>query len=232
LAADYTRPFRLPPTPAPTDANPTAPDATNSDATNSGAAAPRRTLLFFPGSTVGNFEPAEARAFLGRAGESLGPEALLLIGFDLMKPREVLEPAYDDARGVTAAFNRNVLVHLNRVLETDFHPEAFRHRAPWNNAASRIEMHLVASEPQVVVLLGPPDQAAHANGHPLLRLSLAERDHIVTEHSYKLTLEGFRDLTDAAGWITLDTWTDPRAWFAVRLLEWRGRGDDGAGEVR
>jgi L-histidine Nalpha-methyltransferase len=211
LAADYTRPFRLPPI---------------HDLTEAGVPH-RRTLLFFPGSTIGNFEPEDAREFLGRAGESLGPEVLLLIGFDLVKPREALEAAYDDSRGVTAAFNRNVLVHLNRVLGTDFRPEAFQHRAPWNEEASRIEMHLVACETQVVMLPGPPDHeapdlAAQADGHTRLRLSLAAEDHIVTEHSYKFTLDGFRDLTDAAGWVTLDTWTDPRNWFAVRLLEWRG----------
>ncbi len=208
LAADYTRPFRLPPA---------------EDLPKSGTP-PQRSLLFFPGSTIGNFEPDEARKFLHSAGESLGPEAILLIGIDLVKPREVLEPAYDDARGVTAAFNRNALVHLNRLLGTDFRPEAYRHRAPWNEDASRIEMHLVATEPQVVTLPGPLDETGPSDARPRLRLSLEEGDHIVTEHSYKYTLEAFRELTASAGWVTRETWTDARNWFAVRFLEWNGSG--------
>jgi L-histidine Nalpha-methyltransferase len=196
LAADYTRPFRLP-----------AAEGSPGDE------GPSRPLLFFPGSTIGNFEPPAARDFLRRAGESLGPGAALLIGVDLKKPPEVLEPAYNDAQGVTAAFNRNALVHVNRVLGTDFRPQAFRHRAVWNDEASRVEMHLVASEAQVVTLPG--------NAAPRLRLVLDEGDHIVTEHSYKYTLERFEALTDDAGWTTRATWTDPRTWFAVRFLERR-----------
>jgi L-histidine Nalpha-methyltransferase len=203
LAADYTRPFRLPGT-----------------GTGPGGEEGGRPLLFFPGSTIGNFEPARARDFLRRAGRSLGPGALLLIGVDLVKPREVLEPAYNDARRVTEAFNRNALVHLNRVLDTDFRPNAFRHRAPWNEEAHRIEMHLVATEAQVVTLPGTPADSGSPTSTPRFRLVLEEGDHIVTEHSYKYTLERFEQLTDEAGWITRETWTDPRDWFAVRFLEW------------
>jgi L-histidine Nalpha-methyltransferase len=201
MAADYTRPFRLPPV----EGSPEGEE-------------PSRPLLFFPGSTIGNFEPPAARDFLRRAGESLGPGSALLIGVDLRKPPEVLEPAYNDARGLTAAFNRNALVHVNRVLGTDFRPEAFRHRAIWNDGASRIEMHLVASEPQVVTLPG--------SAGPRLRLVLDAGDHIVTEHSYKYSLERFETLTDDAGWTTRETWTDPQDWFAVRFLEWRYHGHD------
>ena len=232
LAADYTRPFRLPDLGARRGGEAGTGTETDDDAP--------RPLLFFPGSTIGNFEPADAGSFLRRAGESLGPGSLLLIGVDLVKPREILEPAYNDSRGVTAAFNRNALVHLNRVLATDFRPESFRHRASWNEKASRIEMHLVATEAQVVTLpAGPsspgsaasgsgsspsrPDSAASGSGptasDPRLRLALEEGDHIVTEHSYKYTLERFEQLTDEAGWITRETWTDPRKWFAVRFLE-------------
>jgi L-histidine Nalpha-methyltransferase len=209
LAADYTRPFRLPDLGL---------GPGSDDGIETAAEAPR-PLLFFPGSTVGNFEPADARSFLRRAGESLGPGSLLLIGVDLVKPREVLESAYNDARGVTAAFNRNALVHLNRLLGMDFRPESFRHRAPWNPEASRIEMHLVATEPQVVTLPGKLDDSDSPTSTPRLRLVLEEGDHIVTEHSYKYTLERFEQLTDEAGWITRETWTDPRKWFAVRFLE-------------
>jgi L-histidine Nalpha-methyltransferase len=189
LAADYTHPFHLP------EAEPGA----------------GRPLLFFPGSTVGNFEPGDAVEFLRQAGESLGPDAALLIGVDLVKPREILEPAYNDAAGVTAEFNRNALVHLNRLLGTDFSPLAFAHRAPWNAEASRIEMHLVALEPCIVNLPSP-------GGHPAARFEFREGDFLVTEHSYKYEMEDFEALAERAGWRPVGTWTDPREFFAVQLL--------------
>lgn len=189
LAADYTRPFQLP------DPGP-------------GSGPP---VLFFPGSTVGNFEPPDAEAFLRQARESMGPGAALLMGVDLVKPGEVLEPAYDDARGVTAAFNRNALVNLNRLLGTDFVPEAFRHRAIWNARASRIEMHLVAETDQVVRVPPAPGEAFPT------RFLFRRGEHIVTEHSYKYTPDGIDALTRGAGWTTVSSWTDPRGWFAVVL---------------
>ena len=201
LVADFTRPVRLPGVDGPEHAK-------------SG-----RSLLFFPGSTIGNFEPEEARAFLQAAGVSLGSGAALIIGFDLVKARGVLEAAYDDAAGVTAAFNLNALRHVNRVLQTDFQLQRFRHRAIWNPEASRIEMHLVALEDQMVTL---PSSLGQTPQH---RLRLRAGDHMVTEHSYKYTLEGFRALAEAAGWKTMETWTDPRGWFAVGFLEWTPFGD-------
>lgn len=174
-----------------------------------------RPLLFFPGSTIGNFEPEDAKGFLRTAGVSLGSGAALIIGFDLVKARRVLEAAYNDEAGVTAAFNLNGLRHLNRLLHSDFRPECFRHRAVWNREASRIEMHLVALADQVVTFPSSSDTIQ------LSRLRLQAGDHIVTEHSYKYTLDGFRALADDAGWETVATWTDPRRWFAVRYLEWR-----------
>lgn len=189
LAADYTRPFHLP------DPGP-------------GAGLP---LLFFPGSTVGNFEPPDAEAFLRQARESMGPGAALLMGVDLVKPRDVLEPAYDDAQGVTAAFNRNALVNLNRLLGTDFVPEAFHHRAIWNEQASRIEMHLMAGEDQVVRVPPAPGEALPT------RFLFRKGEFIVTEHSYKYTPERIEALTAAAGWRMEKAWTDPRGWFAVVL---------------
>lgn len=188
LAADYTHPFHLP------DPEPGA----------------GRPLLFFPGSTVGNFEPGDAVEFLRQAGESLGPDAALLIGVDLVKPREVVEPAYNDAAGVTAEFNRNALVHLNRLLGTDFDPLAFAHRAPWNAEESRIEMHLVALEP-CSVTLPSPEGGAHT------RFEFREGDFIVTEHSYKYSLEDFGAVAERAGWRAAGSWTDPRGFFAVQL---------------
>jgi L-histidine Nalpha-methyltransferase len=196
LAADYTRPFHLP------DPGP-------------GSGPP---LLFFPGSTVGNFEPPDAEAFLRQARESMGPGAALLIGVDLVKPQAVLEPAYDDARGVTAAFNRNALVNLNRLLGTDFDPEAFQHRAIWNEQDSRIEMHLVAMDDQEVHL------PAGEGGGGATRFSFRRGEFIVTEHSYKYTLDGIEALMAASGWQAVESWTDPEQWFAVTLAVASGGG--------
>lgn len=193
LAADYTHPFRLP-----------EPEA-----------GVGRPLLFFPGSTIGNFEPADAMAFLRQAGESLGPEAALLVGVDLLKPRAVVEPAYNDAAGVTGEFNRNALVHLNRLLGTDFDPRSFVHRAPWNRGESRIEMHLVAVEPCTVTLPG-------AGGSPDALFAFREGDFIVTEHSYKYSLDRFAEVCEGAGWRATATWTDPLGYFAVQLLRRNG----------
>ena len=196
LAADYTRPFHLP------DPGP-------------GSGPP---LLFFPGSTVGNFEPTDAEAFLRQARESMGPGAALLIGVDLVKPTAVLEPAYDDARGVTAAFNRNALVNLNRLLGTDFDPGAFQHRAIWNEQDSRIEMHLVAMDDQEVHL-----PAGDGEGGAT-RFAFRRGEFIVTEHSYKYTLDGIDSLMAASGWQAVESWTDPERWFAVTLAVASGGG--------
>lgn len=201
VLADFTREFQLP-------------DLDTREGTKAG-----RPLLFFPGSTIGNFEPEHAKDFLWAAGASVGPGAGLIIGFDLVKPRRVLEAAYDDAEGVTAEFNFNALRHLNRLLRTNFRLECFRHRAVWNPQASRVEMHLVAIADQAVTL---PSQSQVI---PEVQLRLRAGDFIVTEHSYKYTLEGFRALAEESGWETVGTWTDPRRWFAVRFLEWRDPGE-------
>jgi dimethylhistidine N-methyltransferase len=198
--ADFTHPFPLPEVKAPPGAK------------------AGRPLVFFPGSTIGNFEPQDARSFLRAVGASVGSGAALIIGFDLVKSRDVLEAAYDDAAGVTAAFNLNALRHLNRLLHADFRPECFRHRAIWNQEASRMEMHLVAMADQVVTL--PADTANRSED----RLRFRAGDHIVTEHSYKYTLEGFGTLADESGWETVKSWTDPGNLFAVGFLEWRGTG--------
>lgn len=202
LAADYTQPFELPEEPHGT-----------ADAGRG------RPLLFFPGSTLGNFEPQAAQQFLASAGCSLGPGAALILGVDLEKSPELLVPAYDDAQGVTADFNRNSLVHLNRLLGTDFHPDAFEHRAVWNQPAGRMEMHLVAHHPQTITL--PATQNGSGPRKPQ-QLKLRAGDHIVTEHSYKYTPRSLQALTTAAGWDTVRSWTDPDGWFLVRFLEWRG----------
>ena len=200
ILADFTKPFRLP----------------NMEGGARGI--PGRPLVFFPGSTVGNFEPEDARNFLRTVGASVGSGAALIIGYDLVKPREVLEAAYDDAAGVTAEFNFNALRHLNRLLHADFRPERFRHRAVWNQEASRIEMHLVAVADQIVTL------PSSSPGLPDDRLRLRAGDHIVTEHSYKYTLEGFGTMAQESGWEAAGTWTDSGGLFAVGFLEWRGSG--------
>ncbi len=190
LPADYTRPFTLPPA----------------------AIRAGRPLVFFPGSTIGNFHPADGAAFLENARVSVGEGASLLIGVDLRKPRAILEPAYNDARGVTAEFNRNALRNLNRVLETDFEPEAFRHEAVWNDEASRIEMRLIARGPVTVHL------PADAEGARVEEIEFREGDPIITEYSYKFTLDRFEALTSEAGWDRVESWSDPQGWFAVQFL--------------
>lgn len=167
-------------------------------------AAPR--LGFFPGSTIGNFEPAEASAFLRRARSTLGAGARLLLGADLVKDAAVLEAAYDDAAGVTAAFDLNLLHRLNREAGADFDPAGFRHRAVWNPALERIEMHLVAQRPQQVHLAGR-----------VFRFAAGETIH--TESSHKYRPERLRALAAAAGWRADRMWTDPSQLFSVWLLQ-------------
>ncbi len=182
LVADFTHPFTLPP-------------------------AVRRGPVtgFFPGSTIGNFEPPEARAFLSDARASLGPGAAMLVGVDLVKERAVLEAAYDDPQGVTARFNRNVLARANRELGTDFDLSAFRHRAFFDAAAGRVEMHLVAEVAQQVRL-----------GGRIYRFAAGESLH--TESSYKYTPDGFRALAQAAGWRPERVWLDGARRFSLHLL--------------
>ncbi len=162
-------------------------------------------LGFFPGSTIGNLEPDAACDFLVRARTTLGPDARFLLGADLRKAPSVLIPAYDDAAGVTAAFNRNLLVRLNREAGADFDPMAFRHEARWNDAESRIEMHLVSLRDQTVRLAGTS-------------IAFAEGESIHTENSYKHRPERLLGIAQAAGWTKLRQWTDPAGAFGYFLL--------------
>jgi dimethylhistidine N-methyltransferase len=162
-------------------------------------------LGFFPGSTIGNLGSAAATRFLRQAARTLGPEAHFVVGVDLRKDPAVLLPAYDDAQGVTAAFNRNLLVRLNREAGADFVPSAFAHRAVWNGAASRIEMHLVSLRPQVVHL-----------GGETIRFERGESIH--TENSYKYSPERFEAIAAEGGWRPKQMWTDPARLFSVHLL--------------
>jgi dimethylhistidine N-methyltransferase len=197
IATDFTRPFRLP---SPSNGGPVAPP-----------------FFFFPGSTIGNFEPYQAEDFLRRIGEIGGTGSTLLVGVDLAKPRELLELAYDDPGGVTARFNLNALVHLNRILDADFDPHRFRHRAVWNSSRSRIEMQLVSVADQTITFSpGLP-------GTEPFRVEIRSDEAVVTEHSYKYSIGGFTSLCRGAGWKTLKSWTDDRGWFSVHFLEREGR---------
>ncbi|WP_043335219.1 L-histidine N(alpha)-methyltransferase [Belnapia moabensis] len=167
-------------------------------------AAPR--LGFFPGSTIGNFEPAGAVEFLRRARTTLGTGARLLLGADLVKAPAVLEAAYDDAAGVTAAFDLNLLHRLNREAGADFDTGAFRHRAVWNAVLERIEMHLVAERAQVVRLAGRS-----------IRFEAGETIH--TESSHKYRPERLAGLAASAGWRISRHWTDAEGLFSVWLLD-------------
>ncbi|MDB5373995.1 MAG: hypothetical protein JWP04_2637, partial [Belnapia sp.] len=162
-------------------------------------------LGFFPGSTIGNFEPEGAVAFLRRARTTLGSGSRMLLGADLVKAPAVLEAAYDDAAGVTAAFDLNLLHRLNREAGADFDVAAFRHRAIWNTALERVEMHLVAQREQVARLAGR-----------VIRFAAGETIH--TESSHKYRPERLAELAAAAGWRVEQRWTDPRALFSVWLL--------------
>ena len=162
-------------------------------------------LGFFPGSTIGNLDPDEARAFLRGVRTTLGAGARLLVGVDLRKDAAILLPAYDDADGVTAEFNRNLLVRLNREAGANFDPMAFAHRAVWNAQQGRIEMHLQSLRAQSVRV-----------GGETIRFAAGETIH--TENSYKHTLPGFAALAAASGWRTEAVWTDPAGLFSLHLL--------------
>jgi dimethylhistidine N-methyltransferase len=183
LAADYTMPLRLPSMP-PTE---------------------RRKLAFFPGSTIGNFHPTEAAAFLQRVRRTVGPGGALILGVDRRKDRRVLEAAYDDREGVTAAFNLNMLARLNRELRADFALSNFAHRAVWNDRASRIEMHLESLARQVVQVAG--EEVRFERG-----------ETIWTESSYKYDRLRLDRLVAEGGFELGRVFTDPGDLFWVAFL--------------
>jgi len=183
IAADYTTSLALPPAPPGTG----------------------RTLVFFPGSTIGNFEPDDARRFLLRFATLAGPGAAIVLGADSNADAEALLRAYDDAQGVTAAFDLNVLAHINRTHAATFDLAAFMHRAVWDAARSRIEMHLVSRRRQVVQVAGEP-------------IRLERGEPIVTEHCYKHAPEVLAALLDESGWRVRQVFADPRG----RMRLWLG----------
>lgn len=182
VVADFTRPFALP-------------DSVRG----------RPLAGFFPGSTIGNFEPGEAARLLDVFGRILGPGATLVIGVDLVKARDRLEAAYDDAAGVTAAFNLNLLHRIARELDAEIDVNGFAHRAFFNAEASRIEMHLVSRRAQTVRVAGRG-------------FAFEAGESIHTENSYKYTLDGFRALAARAGWAPVEAWTDRDGLFSVHAL--------------
>jgi len=166
----------------------------------------RPRVGFFPGSTIGNFGPAAAAAFLRTVRILLGEGASFIVGADIAKDEAALVAAYDDAAGVTAAFNLNLLERANREIGADFDLDAFSHRAVWNPQASRIEMHLVSDKPQVVRVAG---QA----------FLFAEGETLHTENSYKFTVAGFEALAASAGWRLGRRWLSPPPEFAIFVLD-------------
>lgn len=184
VCADFTQPFELP-----------QPEQ-----------AANRSVIYFPGSTIGNFDPEDAEALLNNMREEVGSGGGLLIGVDLRKDPVVLQKAYNDHEGVTARFNLNLLARINRELGADFNLDAFSHRAIWNSEASCIEMHLVSEKEQRVTI--GDKQFAFAQG-----------EHILSERSYKFTFRGFAELAGRAGWTVKQVWTDNREWFSVQYLE-------------
>jgi L-histidine Nalpha-methyltransferase len=182
IAADFSRPFALPP-----------------------AIAKMPRVGFFPGSTIGNFEPHEAAAFLRHAGSILGPGASFIVGVDLVKDAQVLQRAYNDSAGVTAQFNLNLLARINRELGAKFNLACFEHHAFFNRERSRIEMHLASLKRQRVKLLGE-----------CIELRAGETIH--TENSYKYSIESFGAMARGAGWTPTAVWTDAESRFSVHAL--------------
>lgn len=184
ICADFTQPFDLP----------------------ASVYAAHRRVVYFPGSTLGNFDPEQAHALLARMRQIIGANGAVLIGIDLKKDPRVLERAYNDRAGVTAEFNVNALRHLNRELGTDFDLDAFEHTAVWVEDQSRIEMHLVSRRDQTVHL-----------GDESVRIGKGE--HLTTEFCHKYTLESFANLAATAGLSVSRVWMDPAKQFSVQLLE-------------
>jgi dimethylhistidine N-methyltransferase len=169
------------------------------------AAASGRRLVFFPGSTIGNFEPYEALAFLQRLRRLMHPDGALLIGVDLKKDPQILHDAYNDWQGVTAAFNLNLLERLRRELGAELDLDGFRHRAFYNAAHGRIEMHLVSRRAQEIRILGR-------------RFGFESGECVHTENSYKYTVEEFRALARRAGRWPARVWRDVGGLFSVHYL--------------
>lgn len=165
----------------------------------------RRTLGFFPGSTIGNLLPAEARAFLSRARRLLGDDGLMVVGVDLRKPATLLEAAYDDTAGVTAAFTLNLLARVNRELDADFDLDGFRHSARWDPARGCVRILLMSRRDQEVTVAGE-------------RLRFREGEAIHVEDSHKYGVGEFHALAGAAGYQPAAVWVDKQGLFSLHAL--------------
>jgi dimethylhistidine N-methyltransferase len=164
-----------------------------------------RIVVYFPGSTIGNFDPTPAKHFLEHVASVCGPGGALLIGVDLKKDPAVLHSAYNDKEGVTAAFNLNLLQRINRELDCDFQLDCFEHYAFYNPREGRVEMHLISQR----------EQAVHLDNFTFL---FAKGESIWTESSYKFTLDEFAQMAATAGFKVERVWTDERQWFSVQYL--------------
>jgi dimethylhistidine N-methyltransferase len=180
VVADFTHPFDLP---IPTTM-------------------PLRNIVYFPGSTIGNFEYEDAIGLLRVMHQEAGKDGALLIGTDLQKDPAVIQAAYNDSAGVTARFNINMLRHLNREFGADFDLDSFTHRATYDAGSGRIVMELVSQQEQSVQL---------GDAH----IQFATGEAITTEYSHKYTLDGFAAMAATAGFSVAKVWTDPQQWFAV-----------------
>lgn len=164
----------------------------------------QKQIVFFPGSTVGNFDPSQARVFLQNIAKITTDDSAMLIGVDLKKDIEVLEAAYNDEQGITAQFNKNILRHINCALDADFDVERFNHHAFYNKSAGRIEMHLVSSQQQTVTI-----------GDNVIDFEEGESIH--TENSYKYSPKEFEELV--ADWYSVEkVWTDEKDYFSLQYL--------------
>jgi dimethylhistidine N-methyltransferase len=184
VCADFTRTFDLP-----------EPSIT-----------PERNVVFFPGSTIGNFSRDAAVDLLRTMHDVVNGNGALLIGVDLMKPRQLVEPAYNDQAGVTAKFNKNILVRINREHAGEFDIDRFEHDAIYDEANNRIEMRLVSSEDQDIQIAGET-------------IHFSKGEYIVTEHSHKYSVEEFGGMGEEADFTLREVWTDPDELFSVQYLE-------------
>ncbi len=183
VCADYTRPFQLPALPGP----------------------PGKRVGFFPGSTIGNFEPEAVVRFLRHCAELLGPGGEMLIGVDLKKDPDILEAAYNDRAGTNAAFNLNLLERINRELDGDIDVARFEHLALYSEEEGRMELYLRSLATQSATVAGR-------------RVEFAQGERIHTENSYKYAIPEFRALAARAGFAAVDTWTDPAELFSVHYF--------------
>ncbi len=185
VCADFTQPFTMP---------------------EAALRAATRRVVYFPGSSIGNFSRDAAIDLLRRWRGIVERDGAILLGIDRVKPAPILERAYDDAGGITAEFNRNALRHLNRELGATFDPMAFEHRAPWVPAHNRIEMHLVASR-DLTFTVGSES------------IAMAKGEYLLTECAHKYTLADATDIACDAGLAIRALWSDAQDWFSVLLLE-------------